>query len=82
MQLLSSKLRIDVGSRLIEPDRVKKIKLGVNAPVNTRLWILYFYGFEHNGVERLIDMWFYSSESKRSIELSQLSKKYPHIEIA
>lgn len=81
MQIISSKLRIGLDSRPIEPEKVKRIKLGVNDPLNPRLWILYFYGIECDQVERLIGMWFYNSEGKRSRELRQLGKKYPHIEI-
>lgn len=82
MQIISSKLRIGLDSRPIEPDRVRRIKLGVNDAANPRIWILYFYGFEPKSkVERLIGMWFYNSQSKGLIELSQLCEKYPHITV-
>jgi hypothetical protein len=82
MELVSSKLRVnlDVDYEFVLED-VKRVKLSVDNPSKPGLWLMYFYGLDEKQTERIIRVWFYDSERKRSIELQTLQERYPQIKI-
>jgi hypothetical protein len=82
MKLISNELRIgfDVDYDL-NYEHVKGVKLSVDNPKEPRLWIIYFYGMDNHKKERIIRVWFYDSEWKRTTELQVLREKHPHIKV-
>ena len=82
MELVSSKLRVSLDVDYeFELKKVKKVKLSVDNATNPGLWILYFYGLDEKRAERIIRVWFYDTESKRSRELNSLLEQPPHIKV-
>jgi len=82
MELVSSKLRVSLDVDYeFELKKVKKVKLSADNAANPGLWIIYFYGLDEKRAERIIRVWFYDSESKRSRELNSLLEQHPHIKV-
>lgn len=81
MQTLTLKTQQNFNTPTLNFNKVKSIRLDVDNPAETKIWILYFYGQFQNARQYVIRIWFFYSEKDRSVQLDRILKQYPHIQI-
>lgn len=81
MQTLTLRTESNFNNIAVDLNKVKRIKLDVDNPQDSRLWILYFYGQFKNDKEYVIRIWFFFKEEHRSSHLERILSEYPHIQI-
>jgi hypothetical protein len=81
MQTLTLKSESNFNNIAVDFKKVRRIKLDVDIPQASRLWILYFYGQFRNNREYVIGIWFFFKEEDRSFHLESILSHYPHIQI-
>ncbi len=81
MQTLTLRTESNFSNIAVDLKKVKRIKLDVDSPHASRLWILYFYGQFRNNKEYVIGIWFFFNEEDRSSHLEGILSQYPHIQI-
>ena len=63
----------------IELSKVTRIERAPANPENPHISILYFYGKQIEGFDKIVRTWFYKSEYEREEELSRLRNRYPSL---
>lgn len=81
MPFLTSKFRVGFDNLNVELTRIKKIQLGRPNPINPRVWVTYFWGFDETKQEKVIRTWFYQSEQARETELNRIMEKHPTLQV-
>ncbi|GHB54982.1 hypothetical protein [Persicitalea jodogahamensis] len=60
----------------IEFSKVTRIERAPDNHKNQNISILYFYGAQADGFDKIVRTWFYKSESDRETELRRLREQY------
>ncbi|MPR33061.1 hypothetical protein [Salmonirosea aquatica] len=81
MGSVSSIFRIRNLNPPVDEDRISRIESVPVDAANSHLSMLYFYGLDDQGHDKIVRIWFYSSRMFREQELNYIRLNFPHIPI-
>ncbi|MPR33065.1 hypothetical protein [Salmonirosea aquatica] len=81
MESISSLFRVKNMNPPVEEAKIRRVVPAPADPDNPQLSILYFYGADDQGHDKIVRVWFYASKAMREQELASIRLKYPHLPI-
>jgi len=78
---ISSVFRLKNLNPPVDEAKVSRIEPAPADPANPQLSILYFYGADDEGRQKIVRVWFYSSTAMREEELASIQLNYPYLSI-
>jgi hypothetical protein len=82
MASLSSQFRMHNLNPPVDETKIKRVVPAPADPGNPQVSILYFYGEDEQGRDKIVRVWFYPSSALREQELASIRQNKPHLPIA